>query len=148
VARLVGQLNARLAGMRFILLGPGRWGSSNSRLGVPVGYAEIYNASALVELGSGPEGARPDPSFGTHFFQDLFEAQIYPLAISTSNEGDWLNEAFLEQAANCLPELIPDRQAMAEIVRVIRIPRERPGFTLTLAMDGTRAVAYFVGPAE
>jgi hypothetical protein len=78
----------------------------------------------------------------------LFEAQIYPLAISTSNEGDWLNEAFLEQAANCLPELIPGRQAMAEIVRVIRIPHERPGFTLSLAMDGTRAVAYFAAAAE
>jgi len=148
VARLVGQINARLEGTRFILLGPGRWGSTNSRLGVPVGYAEIYNASALVELGLGPEGARPDPSFGTHFFQDLFEAQIYPLAISTSNEGDWLNEPFLEQAANCLSELIPGRHAMAECVRVIHIPSERPGCTLTLTMDGTRAVAYFASPAE
>jgi hypothetical protein len=148
VARLIGQLNARLAGTRFILMGPGRWGSSNAGLGVPVGYSEIYNTSALVELGLGPEGARPDPSFGTHFFQDLFEAQIYPLALSTSNEGDWLNEAFLEHAANRLAELLPDRRGMAECVRVIHIPSERPGCRLTLAMDGTRGVAYVAASAE
>ncbi len=148
IARLVGQLNARLAGTRFMLMGPGRWGSSNARLGVPVGYAEIYNTSALVELGLGQEVAWPDPSFGTHFFQDLFEAQIYPLALSTSNEGDWLNEAFLEKAKNWLTDLLPDCQAMAERVHVIHIPSERPGCMLTLAMDGTRGVAYIAPSAE
>ena len=148
VARLIGQINARLAGRRFILLGPGRWGSSNPRLGVPVGYSDIYNSSALVELASGPENARPDPSFGTHFFQDLFEAQIYPLAVYSAAEGDWLNSRFLEGAGNRLSELVPGSEAMTDWVRVIHIPRERPGAALTLAMDGARAVAYFAPQAD
>jgi Pyruvate phosphate dikinase, AMP/ATP-binding domain len=143
VARLIGRINTRLAGRRFVLLGPGRWGSSNPRLGVPVGYADIYNASALVELAAGPEGARPDPSFGTHFFQDLFEAQIYPLAIDSANEEDWLNVHFLDGSTNVLGEIVPDSLGLSELVRVISVAQARPGATLTLTMDGAKAVAYF-----
>jgi ribosomal protein S18 acetylase RimI-like enzyme len=143
VARLVGHINSRLAGKRFMLLGPGRWGSSDPRLGVPVGYADIYNSSALVELAAGPEGMRPDPSFGTHFFQDLFEAQIYPLAIDSAAEGDWLNTRLLDEAPNLLGEMAPRALALSGLVRLIAVAQARPGTTLTLVMDGKRAVAYF-----
>jgi len=84
LARVVGRLNKALEGKPFILLGPGRWGSSNAQLGVPVSYADIYNSRALIELAVGPEGLVPDPSYGTHFFQDLVESQIYSLALATS----------------------------------------------------------------
>jgi hypothetical protein len=64
-------LNKLLEGRSFILIGPGRWGSINPLLGVPVTYADIFNTRALVELATTQQGAIPEPSYGTHFFQDL-----------------------------------------------------------------------------
>jgi hypothetical protein len=45
LARVIGRLNKNLEGHRFIMVGPGRWGSSNIDLGVPVSYADIYNST-------------------------------------------------------------------------------------------------------
>ncbi|MBN1178110.1 MAG: PEP/pyruvate-binding domain-containing protein, partial [Anaerolineae bacterium] len=89
VARVVGRLNKLLEGCCFIMLGPGRWGSANPELGVPISYADIYNARALVEVAVPQQGISPEPSYGTHFFQDLVEAEIYPLAIYLGEEGDF-----------------------------------------------------------
>ena len=47
---LVGRLNERLEGSKFILMGPGRWGSNNIDLGVKVRYADIHQTSALIEV--------------------------------------------------------------------------------------------------
>ena len=88
VAGIVGRLNKLLEGRSFILIGPGRWGSINPLLGVPVTYADIFNARALVELAVGEQGAIPEPSYGTHFFQDLVEANIYPIAVVPDHPGD------------------------------------------------------------
>jgi hypothetical protein len=147
-ARLVGRLNKTLEGKRFILVGPGRWGSSNIQLGVPVSYADIYNARALVELSVGPEGAAPDPSYGTHFFQDLVEAQIYSLAIYADHgradmPGEFVNWAFLRDTRNALTDILPD--ATSPCLKVIHIPHERPHQYAQLLMDGEHALAYF-GP--
>ena len=81
IARVIGRLNKLLEKHKFIMLGPGRWGSANIDLGVPVSYADIYNSSALIELAYTQKGITPEPSYGTHFFQDLVESQIYPLAV-------------------------------------------------------------------
>jgi len=74
LAQVIGRLNRRLAGETFLLLGPGRWGSTHPDLGIPVTYADIYNTRALIELSA--DATAPDPSYGTHFFQDLLEARI------------------------------------------------------------------------
>ena len=50
-------------------------------LGVRIGYGDIYHTRALVELTGKFLGPAPQPSFGTHFFQDLVELNIYPLAV-------------------------------------------------------------------
>src|SRR5262249_36892554 len=102
VARIVGRLNKALEGKHFILIGPGRWGSNNLNLGVPVTYADIYNTRALVELAVKQQGITPEPSYGTHFFQDLVEAQIYPLAVHPDEPGEFLNWAFLKESTNQL----------------------------------------------
>jgi len=81
LASIIGKLNAAMERECFILIGPGRWGSANSDLGVPIGYGDIYHTRALVELAGEGFGLPPEPSLGTHFFQDLLESQIYPLAI-------------------------------------------------------------------
>jgi hypothetical protein len=49
IGQLVSKLNARLAGKTFITIGPGRWGTLNPDLGVPIKYGDIYNSRALIE---------------------------------------------------------------------------------------------------
>jgi hypothetical protein len=141
-ARVIGEVNKALEGRAFVLIGPGRWGSSNIQLGVPVTYADIYNARALVEVAVGPEGAAPDPSYGTHFFQDLVESHIYPLAVHPGDAGDFLNWDFLENAHNALAALVPDAADLQDCLKVIHIPTERAGQRADLLMDGERALAY------
>jgi hypothetical protein len=91
VGRLISRLNSQLPENSFICVGPGRWGTENIDLGVYVGYPDICNAAALVELSGGKFGIAPDPSLGTHFFQDLMEAQIYPVAVLVDHKGTAFN---------------------------------------------------------
>ncbi|MDW8067540.1 MAG: PEP/pyruvate-binding domain-containing protein [Anaerolineae bacterium] len=147
VGRVVGRVNERLAGHRYILLGPGRWGTSNISLGVKVGYADIYNTSILIEIAfAGPAGT-PEVSYGTHFFQDLVEANIYPLALYP-DEGDFFRREFFEQSPNLLPDLLPADAPLADVVRVIHIPAVSGGRFLEVVMNSEegKAVAYLYSP--
>ncbi|MBN1266357.1 MAG: PEP/pyruvate-binding domain-containing protein [Anaerolineales bacterium] len=141
-ARLVGRLNQELTGHRFILIGPGRWGSSDAVQGVPVTYGDIYHAGALIEWTGIGGGFASEPSYGTHFFQDLIETQIYPLAVNQDDPGDFLNIGFIHSAKDRLPAVLPQTEPH-QCVKLIHIPSERPGCLLELVMDGERAVAYF-----
>ncbi len=71
LAEDLGILNQRLSdeGKAYILIGPGRWGSSDPWLGIPVKWADISGARVIVEAGL--SGYRIEPSQGTHFFQNL-----------------------------------------------------------------------------
>jgi hypothetical protein len=143
VGRIVGRLNKALEAGRFILIGPGRWGSANIQLGVPVTYADIYSSRALVELAVPQQGLAPEPSYGTHFFQDLVEAQIFPIAIYPEEPGDWLNQTFIDGSQNRLTDLLPQASGYEDCVRVIHVPTERAGWKLEILMDGEQALAYF-----
>ena len=142
-ARWVRNLNKVLEGHTFILMGPGRWGSSDYLRGVPITYADIFNTRVLVELAVNERGYTPEPSYGTHFFQDLLESRIYPLAIYPEEQGDYLNWEFLRQAADQMPRLISQKESDASrCIKVVHIPTERPGYQLEIAMDGQRGLAY------
>ena len=147
VARWIGQLNKALEGRTFILLGPGRWGSSDATQGVPVSYADIYNARALLELSSKKGGYSSEPSYGTHFFQDLVETKIYPLAISQEEPCDRLNLEFIQQASDHLPQFFPGQSPASRCIKLIHIPSERPGCRLEIAMDGKQALGYLLRSA-
>ena len=71
MAQEVDKLNAKLRteGINYVLVGPGRWGSSDPWLGIPIKWSHISEARVIVE--SGLENFRVDPSQGTHFFQNL-----------------------------------------------------------------------------
>jgi len=131
-------------------VGPGRWGTTNPDLGVPIGYAEIYNTRALVEVSGKGIGPAPEPSFGTHFFQDLVEANIYPLAIYLDDENAVLNRAFFYDTPNHLQELLPEimehTSHLSNCLRLIQVEDFRAGCHLDLAMDDekSRAVAFLV----
>jgi hypothetical protein len=131
VARTVGEVNDALHGRRFLLMGPGRWGSQDIRLGVPVTFADICNASALLEIARPSEGFAPEPSFGTHFFQDLIESSILYLPLHP-DEGVY-NEKVLLGSENAVARF---SKKPANAVRVIDVEASFPGRTLHLAMDG------------
>lgn len=71
IARGIGRINAEMGGKPYILIAPGRVGSSNPLLGVPVQYNELTNCCCIVELGIARFGFMPELSYGTHFFSDL-----------------------------------------------------------------------------
>jgi hypothetical protein len=148
IARVVGRVNKRLEGTAFILMGPGRWGSSNPDLGVKVTYGDIFNARALIEIPLVREGSTAEASYGTHFFQDLVETGIFPLPISPGEDGAQLNTKFLNSAPNCLADLLPSDSQYAEYVRVIDLPAVTEGRCLEVIMDGERerAVGYLKKP--
>ena len=149
VGRVVGRLNAALAGKSFICIGPGRWGSINPDLGVPVGYADIYNARALVELTGQGIGLAPEASFGTHFFQDLVEANIVPLAIYLDDPDAIFNRGFFyhtgsKTASNVIRRFLPNDSDLPAGVQVIDVAAYRTNHHLELVMDDEvgKSVAY------
>jgi len=149
LSRLIGLLNSRLVGKTFICVGPGRWGTSNPDLGVPIGYGDIYNTRALVEVSGLGIGSAPEPSFGTHFFQDLVEANIYPLAVYLDDKDAAFNRDFFYESQNSLDQFIKLEPSQAQhgcSLRVIDVTAYRPGYHLDLVMDDEKssAVAFFV----
>ncbi|MFN3741198.1 MAG: PEP/pyruvate-binding domain-containing protein [Anaerolineales bacterium] len=144
LARKINLLNKSLEGHPFLLIGPGRWGSTNYQQGVPVTYADIFNCRALIEVAISRRGYTLEPSYGTHFFQALVETRIYPLAIYPEEGDDYLNWNFLQQAQNCLLSFLPQAPAsLQSCLKVIHIPTERPGQRLEILLTGQKGMGYF-----
>ena len=143
IARVIGRLNKRLENESFILIGPGRWGSSDVDLGVKVTYADIFNTKVLVEVPLYREGSTAEPSYGTHFFQDLIETGIFPLPIAPGH-GAMLNTAFLTNNPNALPTLLPDDTAYAPYIHVTDVPAVANGRFLDIVMneEQEQAIGY------
>jgi pyruvate, water dikinase len=150
VGRVVSRLNVLLPKRQFILMGPGRWGSRGDiRLGVSVTYSDINNSAMLVEIARRKRDYVPEPSFGTHFFQDLVEASIRYLPLYPDEPGVMFNEPFLSTSENILGELVPEFAAYADVVRVIDVRRSAGGKTLQVLMNGEagEALALFTDAA-
>jgi hypothetical protein len=146
VGRAISRLNAALSKETFICIGPGRWGTRNPDLGVFIGYSDIYNTSALIELAGQGIGLAPEPSFGTHFFQDLVEANIFPLAVFLDDPDVIFRQDFFYITPNRLAEYIPAEPGLARCLRLIDVASYRSGHHLDLVMDDEqgRAVAFLV----
>lgn len=149
VARVVGELNKLLPARRFVLMGPGRWGSRGDiRLGVPVTYSDICHTSLLIEIARRKGSYVPDVSFGTHFFQDLVEAGIAYLPLYPDDPDVIWNEEFLRGSPSVLGDLLPDHADLAQVVRVIHVPEAAEGRRLHVVMDGEddRALGWLGQP--
>ncbi|MDR1966149.1 MAG: PEP/pyruvate-binding domain-containing protein [Synergistaceae bacterium] len=96
-ARAVGEANKRLAGKKYILAGPGRWGSRNPALGVPIRYDEICNCGVLVEVSVPDLNFSPELSFGTHFFLDMDSDGILYLPVFGRQGGNRHNTEWLDE---------------------------------------------------
>ncbi len=137
LGRAIGRLNKLLENESFILIGPGRWGSTNLELGVRVSYADIYNTKVLIELGVAQDGKPPELSYGTHFFQDLVESGIHSLPIPLHLEGASFNWRFFRLSPNCLSQLLPKDAPLAPYLQVVDLPQVTNGYRLNVLMDGS-----------
>jgi hypothetical protein len=135
IARVVNLLNKYLAEKRYALMGPGRWGSNDINLGVKVTYADINKTKLLVEIAFAKNGYTPEVSYGTHFFQDLIEADIVIVPIYPDDPGAILNEDFLVNSENILKNVVPEVQDCESVVRVIHVPSTRKGLFLKVYLD-------------
>jgi predicted nucleotidyltransferase len=151
IGNAVGKLNQILPKRRFVLMGPGRWGSRGDiKLGVSVTYSDINNTSMLVEIARKQKDYVPDLSFGTHFFQDLVEASIRYLPLYPDDEGIRFNDDFFNNSVNTFPELIPELAHLAETIKVIDVRSETDGLVLKILMNAedNSALGFLTDPTE
>jgi hypothetical protein len=147
VAQIVHQLGGKLRDKRFILMGPGRWGSKDPRMGIKVGYSAISHTQMLIEIGRPNQGFVLEASFGSHFFQDLIESNIQYLALYPEESPDNYNDGFLRGNSNHLAKLLPDSAKFENVVKVIHVPDVAGGRLLNVDMDGEKqeALGYLAG---
>jgi hypothetical protein len=94
IARDIARLNAALVreNRKYLLIGPGRWGSADRWLGIPVAWADISGVGAMVETESDKLVA--EPSQGSHFFHNITTLGINYISVSKTDGGrmdwDWL----------------------------------------------------------
>ena len=114
----------------YVLVGPGRCGSSDSWLGIPVKWPHISNARVIVECGL--ENYRVDPSQGTHFFQNLTSFGVGYFTVNPFKGDGWFDEAFL----NAQPAV-----EETEYLRHVRF--DAP---ITIKMDGKKSLGVVLKP--
>lgn len=125
IAREIEKINQQLTaeGKGYVLVGPGRWGSSDPWLGIPIKWPHITGARVIVECGL--SNYRIEPSQGTHFFQNLTSFGVGYFTIQPF-AGDGL---FNEQYLNTLPA-----QTETNFVRHVRMKQP-----LLIKMNGRRS---------
>ncbi|NOY36980.1 MAG: phosphoenolpyruvate synthase [Chlorobi bacterium] len=124
IAAVVDKLNRQFGNgnENYILMGPGRWGSSDPWLGIPVKWPQISNARLIIEAGK--KDYRIDPSQGTHFFQNLTSFRVAYFTINPE-----LNDGILDlQWLNAMPAVYED-----DFLRHIRFPEP-----VTIRVDGRK----------
>ncbi|KJS30448.1 MAG: phosphoenolpyruvate synthase [Desulfatitalea sp. BRH_c12] len=124
VARLIGKLNRRVADRDknpSLLLGPGRWGTHTPAMGVPVTFSEINHITALAELSYQDGNLIPDLSFGSHFFHDLTETNIFYMAIYPEKPDVVFNAKWLESQPNSLAQVVPAEAGLGHVVKLCNL---------------------------
>jgi len=145
VGRAVGLLNESLPKRKFVLIGPGRWGSRGDiKLGVRVTYSDISCTAALIEVAFKKASYVPVLSFGTHFFQDLIEANILYVPIYPDQPGIIFRESFFRCSENNLGKILPEYSYLSDVVKVIDVPAANYGKKLAIHMNSNleQAIAF------
>lgn len=133
IALDIDQINRRFLaeGRQYVLIGPGRWGSSDPWLGIPVKWPAISAARVIAEIAL--PGYRVDPSQGTHFFQNLTSFGVGYFTIDTNrDDGDIVQKQLLDT----MPAV-----EETSLVRHIHFPRP-----LRIMMDGRKQVGVVIIP--
>ena len=134
IAYDIEKMNRQFTGeeKNYVLVGPGRWGSSDSWLGIPVKWPHISNARVIVECGL--ENYRVDPSQGTHFFQNLTSFGVGYFTINPFKCDGWFDEGYL----NSLPAV-----EETEYLRHVRF--DKP---VVIKMDGKKSLGVVLKPEK
>lgn len=132
IAYEIEKLNRRFTEeeKNYVLVGPGRWGSSDHWLGIPVKWPHISNARVIVECGL--ENYRVDPSQGTHFFQNLTSFGVGYFTINPFKGDGWFDEGYL----NALP-------AVEDTEYLRHIHFDKP---IVIKMDGKKSLGVVLKP--
>ena len=142
IGEVVGKLNELLPKHQFLLMGPGRWGSRGDiKLGVSVTYSQINNTAMLIEIAKKTRDYVPELSFGTHFFQDLVEANIFYLPLYPDDQGVQFNYEFFQESDNILAKLLPEFKHLETAIKVIDLTTREEGQSLNIAMNEERSQA-------
>ena len=122
-ARIVGKALAALSANQDITsmaIAPGRWGTTTASLGVPVSFTEISRISVLCELEFKAGGMTPELSYGSHFFQDLVEENIFYAALFSNDAKSPINLGAIERYPNLLGTLLPENKSYENVIKAIR----------------------------
>lgn len=114
----------------YILIGPGRWGSSDSWLGIPVKWPQIASARLIVEAGL--TNYRIDPSQGTHFFQNLTSFGVNYYTVANENSDHFCDFAYLDN----MPAIFEN-----EYIRHVRFDSQ-----LLIKTDGKKGIGVVMKP--
>ena len=138
IARQVGQINARLQAARrpYVLIGPGRWGSSDKRLGIPVEWKQIAGAATIAETPM--KGMSVEPSQGTHFFQNITSLGVGYLTVEHTRRPEQPGPDFVDIA------WLENQPAETEMSAVRHLGFEKP---VRIYLDGRRGTAVILQPS-
>ena len=134
IAYEIEKLNRKFLneGKNYVLVGPGRWGSSDSWLGIPVKWPHISAARVIVEAGL--TNYRVDPSQGTHFFQNLTSFGVGYFTINAYMNDGIYNQTYLNEL-----------KAVEETNFLRHIHFEKP---IKVKMDGKKKIGVVMMPNE
>ncbi|HOV90146.1 MAG TPA: PEP/pyruvate-binding domain-containing protein [Syntrophorhabdaceae bacterium] len=121
IARIIGKLNKLIKKreeLPSLLLGPGRWGTTTPSLGVPVRFSEINNFIAIGEIAYLNGNLMPELSYGTHFFQDLVETDIFYLALFPHSPHVFFNRELIESFEDISDGLIEEGDRFRDVIKV------------------------------
>ena len=138
IAAEVGQMNKMLESddRRYLLIGPGRWGTADPWLGIPVQWGQISSVGAIVE--ASPQGYDVEPSQGTHFFQNISSLRIGYLTLpagadeTSAKSGQFLDWTWLDSQ---------EAETQTTHLKHVRLPSP-----LTIALDGRHGEGIILKP--
>lgn len=120
VARHIGLINTLLKGENAMLISPGRLGTTTPSLGVPVHFTELCNMSVVGEVSCQEAGLLPELSYGSHFFQDLVETDIFYVAIFDGNKDVVFHPKWVLARENILANVSPKSTALSDVIHVVK----------------------------
>ncbi len=115
---------------KYVLIGPGRWGTRDRFIGIPVTWPQISNSAVIVEMSM--EGFPLDASLGSHFFHNLTSMKVGYLSVNHTNPDDFIRMEMLNEA-----ELVAETKFFRHV---------RFSSPLEILMDGKKGMALIIKP--
>jgi hypothetical protein len=131
IAREIGLLNKDQKEAPYLLIGPGRWGTKDRWLGIPVNWSDISNVKVMVETTL--EDFNIKPSQGTHFFQNIVSRGVGYINIPLNKKEGWLDWDWLK-----------DHKAKKNLKYIKHLKLKKP---LRIKLDGRKGRAIIIKPS-